>query len=188
MFPIVVGVMLLLSSTDVDAATSSPRVNKLEFGEVNTTRKQEIADTIKTRREEFKQKLEGIRDERKQKILENLDTRITNVNAKWTERWNNVLKRLSEILAKIDARSDDSAVDIAVNEAEVVIARAQNAVSEQAGKTYDIEISQEETLGENAREALSEFYTDLRGVHAVVSEAREAVGKAVRALKGVEGE
>jgi len=178
MFPIIAGVMLLVASADTPKVTRSPGTKASEVRKV-------VIDKVETKRQEFRDKLAEIRDGRKQKILENLDTRIVSVNTKWVNNWNNVLTRLSGILAKIELRSDDAGVQAQVDEAKVAIELAQNAVNEQAGKTYVFEIGEEETLGDNASETLSVFHADLRKVHALVKEARSETVDALRLLKGL---
>lgn len=170
MFSLFTSVILLTSIVSPRVSPSTVRDAAIEKREVM--------------RDEFRQKLTQIRDERKQKIVENLATRIANVNTKWVEHWNNVLARLENILAKIEERSGGE-VDTA--SAEAAIATAQEAVNTQAGKTYEIEITDEETLGENVSKTLGEFHKDLRVVHALVKTAREEVVKALRALKAEGG-
>lgn len=143
-------------------------------------RKRDAENKRNQTRDDFRRKLSQISDERKQKIVENIDTRIAQINLKWVEHWNNVLTRLAQIVAKIDERSDGS---VNTTSAKNAIATAQNAVTSQAAKTYEIKIEGEETVGENTRSTLKAFHKDLREVHAQVKTAREEVVKALRALK-----
>lgn len=151
-----------------------------EFIRSFQARKKEAESKRNQAQGEFRRKLAEISDERKQKIVENVDTRIVQVNSKWVEHWNNVLTRLSQIVAKIDERSDGSVDTVSAKNA---IATAQNAVAAQAAKTYEIKIEGDETVGENTRATLKIFHEDLRKVHAQVKTAREEVVKALRELK-----
>ena len=176
----------LIASLVLLANTVTPSSVQRYRGAIEEFRanRQQALDEIRQNREELREKLSEIRDERKQKIIENLAERIVNVNNKWVEHWNNVLERLSGILAKIEVRLPDTDTSAA----EAAIASAQEAVNTQAGKTYDIAITDEETLGENVSEVLREFHGDLREVHALVKTAREEVVKALRNLKASESE
>jgi chromosome segregation ATPase len=158
-------------------------------------RKQAVLREMEQNRDEFREKLAEIKDDRKQKVAENLADRFSSINDKWVTHWNSVLDRLSEILAKVDARADTlasegkdvSAVKTAISAAETAISGAEEAINEQAGKIYEFEIDTEENLGQNVKAAIAEFHEDLRSVQTLIKDAREAVGGAIRALKNVVG-
>ena len=145
--------------------------------------REEAVDRIQENRVELRDRISQISDERKRNIVENLAERFNNVNEKWTTHWNNVLTRLSEILVKIDARSDE----IDTTSAEAVVARAQGAVNTQAAKVYKVEFDDEAELREQIQALISEFKGDLRSTKAAVSEAREAVQQVFRQLKALGG-
>lgn len=156
-------------------------------------KKQSALRDMKQSREDFEEKLSEIKDERKQKVAENLADRFDSINDKWVTHWNNVLDRLSEILAKVNTRADTlalegkdvSAVKTAVGAAETAISAAEEAITKQAGETYEFEIDTEENLGQNVKLAIGGFHEDLRSVQTLIKDARDAVGKALRALKTV---
>lgn len=158
--------------------------------------REEALENAKERREEFKKHLEELKDERKQKIVEHLDERLASLNQKWVNHFNRILTRLTEILAKIQGRTDELAgngadvteVNTAISAANSAIDTAQAAVDGQAGKTYVIEITDEESLGENVSEVIHQFREDIAGVREVVRDAREAVRSAYKALKEASGE
>ncbi|MFZ5932548.1 MAG: hypothetical protein ACOYT7_00460 [Patescibacteria group bacterium] len=150
-------------------------------------------DAAKTAREEFKERLREIRNERKRKVVERIDENIAKHNEKWVEHWNRVLSRLREILAKIQTRADKlaavgkdvSKVNSAISAAESLIAEAQSAVDAQAGKTYVIEITDEETLGENVSRLVQDFRNDVKSVIEKVQAARKGVRDAFKELKAI---
>lgn len=158
--------------------------------------KEAAMEEAKTAREEFKERLRLIQDERKRQVVERIDTNMARFNEKWVEHWNKVLSRLREILAKIDSRVDKLAeagkdvsdVKSAIAKAETAIDAAQAAINEQAGKTYVIEIGEEETLGENVSSVVKQFRDDIKGIIEKVKIARMAVRDAFLALKEVLGE
>lgn len=154
-------------------------------------RRREATQEAKTQREEFRTRLSEIRDLRKRKILENLNEKLTQVHERWLEHWSRILDRLSRILAKIETRKDKladngcevSGVTSAISAAEAAIAGAQEVLNEQAGKTYVIEISEEQGLGEDVRALIAQFKEDMKATLAAVKGAREAVHDAFAALK-----
>lgn len=147
-------------------------------------RRQEAKDAMEARRLEFQEKVAQIRDERKQKVVGNLAERFSSINEKWTTHWNNVLTRLTEILAKIEARNDT----LDTSDATAAIAEAQDAVNTQAGMVYEFEIDDEENLGQNVKSAIEAFHADLRETQAVVKAARDAVHQVFRQLKAEDSE
>lgn len=188
MFSALVSLVLLantVSSTPPRNTTANDSVSRFRNAqEVRVENRREAVDEFRSNRAEFREKVAQVRDERKREILTNLDERIESVNTKWVEHWNEVLSRLSSIVSKIEAR--DETID--TSGADAAIARAQNAVNEQAVKVYEIEIDGEETLGQNARAALQEFHQDLREVQAFIKEARGEVVELLRILKANTGE
>jgi hypothetical protein len=144
-------------------------------------------------REVYLQKLQTIKDERKKTIAEHIDQVISDRNAKWVEHWNNVLKRLTEILNKIQTRADKAAkngkdisqVSQSVQEAANTVAAAQTAVNAQAEKTYTINVTSEESVGQEVRTMVANFRADVKSVISKIMAAREAVKKSYNALKEI---
>jgi DNA repair exonuclease SbcCD ATPase subunit len=178
-------------------------VKAMSLEEVRSQRREAIEEAREARREaweetqeareEFRNRLQEIKDARKRIIVERISNLISKINDKWISRWNGTLTRLSEILAKIESRADKLAeegkdvddVYAAISEAEEAIATAQDAVNEQAGKTYIIEITDEETLGESVSSTIGEFHSDLQAVMEEVREAASAVRRAFGLLKEI---
>lgn len=167
---------------------------KRHIQKINDKRREAIAER-KEDREEFREKLKEIRDERKKEIVEKLDSHLVRVNDRWVSHWNNVLSRLREILAKISSRADtleQNGKDVALVRtaylaAETAINAAQDAVNAQAGKTYVIEITDEENLGQSVSSAIGALRSDLKNVKDKVKGAREKVHEAYKALAKVHG-
>src|SRR3989344_3133466 len=145
--------------------------------------------------EEFQARREAAKEERKRKIVELLDLRTDKLVERWVEHWNRVLSRLTEILAKIESRADKaeeachdvSGVRTAIAEAEAAIAEAQNAVDELAGKTFVIEITDEDSLGQNVSDSVHQVREELQAVREKVRAARQAVLDALHALQAIRG-
>jgi len=173
-----------------NALEEARRANKESLQRIREERKRSL-ELAKTEREQFKERLQELRDEKKREVVERIDQNIGKHNEKWIEHWNKVLSRLTEILAKIKTRTDKAAgegkdvtaVNSATAAADAAIAAAQSAIDAQAGKTYVIEITDEEHLGENVSEVVRGFKTDVKAVVEKVQAAKKAVQNAFKALK-----
>ena len=144
-------------------------------------------------RDDFKEKLAEIRDAQKQRIVERIADQLEQINVRWTNHFDNVLSRLSEILAKIGTRADKleeagkdvASVRDAIFDAQAVIDNAQDAVNSQAVNSYIIEISDEEGLRDDVKAVRDQLHDDLTATRDVVKGARQAVHDAFQALKDV---
>ena len=179
-----------LKETGRNALEEARRVNKEALQRIEEERKRSL-EAAKTEREQFKERLQELRDEKKREVVARIDQNMEKHNEKWVEHWNKVLSRLSEILAKIKTRTDKAAAEgqdvtaasAAIAAADAAIAAAQSAIDTQAGKTYVIEITDEEHLGENVSGAVRTFKSDVKAVVEKVQAARKAVHNAFKALK-----
>ena len=150
----------------------------------------EVKEKNAIRKAEFSERVEEITDEAKKAAVERINTALETINENKTTRWATALDKLSEILERIKTKlealeaegSDISAATELVTNAESAIASATTAVEAQAGKTYTLEIEDEQTLGQVVRSAIQQFKTDLRTTLAVVTGARDAVRQAARGL------
>lgn len=156
-------------------------------------RREEAKERFQEAREEFREKLAVIRDAQKQGILEHIADRLEHVKDRWTTHFDNVLTRLSEILAKIGTRADRleeegrdvSSVRDAITDAEAAIDVAQDAVNTQGENSYIIEISDEDSLREDVQSVRNQLHDDLTSTRDAVKSARQAVHDAFQALKDV---
>ncbi len=118
------------------------------------------------------------------------------LNTKWVGHWQNVLDRLSKILDKMDARSQQLAQDGAdisdyeklSDEARKDIAEALTLLGEQAGNTYVFNITTESRLGTEVSKVTAQYKADIAATHKAVKAAREAVKAAFTSLKDVNKE
>lgn len=156
--------------------------------------REEAKKVAETRRAELKDKISKLRDEKKKQITTRLDEQMARLNARWTDHFNNVLNRLSEILAKVELRADKaqaagrdvSAVRTAIANAKTAIATARTAVEVQAKKTYIATFSSDTELNaafKVVREQLKKDLFELRD--GAMKSAHKAVKNAHQALKGV---
>lgn len=178
------------------------QVLKTEKEELNASREMELrnlkADFQKRKEDamtEFKANLQKIKDTRKQTVVTNVNDRIGNRNTLWVSHWNEVTKRLTTILDKIQTRSTEAAasgkdvtsVTTAITAARSAISAAQAAIDTQSTKTYTIAISSETTLGSDVKATISAFQTDVKNVISLLNTARRAVETAFQAIKTVIG-
>lgn len=131
-------------------------------------KREETKAMIKTRRDEFKAKLQTIRDQKKKALVERIDTKLTNVNAKHTDRFTQVLSNLQILLDKMSE-------DIDKTEAQASIDSAKAAVETQAAKIYTITISAETALRPDVGAVTSQLRQDLVATHKLVVDAKQAV-------------
>lgn len=154
------------------------------------TRVQERRQERQENREEFRAQIQTIRDERKREIVEKLNDKLSSVNERATDHWVEVLEKLEGIVARIDTKAQDlegegidiSQVEAAITVANNAIATAQSAVSSQAGKTYEITITDENNLRGQVGPTVSGLHQDLRHVHQTVVAAKQAVMQAAMEL------
>lgn len=158
------------------------------------TAREEAKNAVETRRAELKNKISKLRDEKKKQIATRLDEQMARLNARWTDHFNNVLDRLSEIIGKIELRADKaqamgkdvSAVRTAIQNAKTAIESARVAVEAQAKKTYIATFTSEDKLGVAFKTVREQLHKDLFGLRdGAMKSAREAVKEALQALKGV---
>ncbi|MDO8583151.1 MAG: hypothetical protein Q7R51_01325 [bacterium] len=138
------------------------------------TKREEVKEIVAAKREEFKVRLEAIKDEKKKAIVSRIDTKLTNINIKHTDRFTQVLNNLQIILDKIVAE------DIDKTKAQAAIGSAKLAVENQAAKTYTITISTETALKSDVGTVTSQLRLDLSSTHKLVVDAKQAV-QALRA-------
>ncbi|MBX4205740.1 hypothetical protein KW795_00930 [Candidatus Microgenomates bacterium] len=162
-----------------------------------TKQKREEAQTKReAARDEFKEKLQTIKDTKKQQIVSKIDENISTLNQKWVDKWNEVLTRLTEILAKIQTRTDKAQangkdvaqITAAIADTQTAISTAQTAVDAQASKTYTITITSETGLGTDVKTTINSFHNDIKNTRESVEAARKAVGDVLKTLKTIVGE
>jgi len=158
------------------------------------TAREEAKNAVETRRAELKNKISKLRDEKKKQIATRLDEQMARLNARWTDHFNNVLDRLSEIIGKIELRADKaqamgkdvSAVRTAIQNAKTAIESARVAVEAQAKKTYIATFTSEDKLGVAFKTVREQLHKDLFGLRdGAMKSTREAVKNALQALKSV---
>lgn len=157
------------SGTDSASSLKRQRVElRQQMKDTVKMKREETKEAIKLKRDEFKAKIQAIKDQRKRVLVERIDTKITNANAKHTDRFTQVLSNLQAILDKISGDTDKTGAQAAID-------RAKAAVETQAAKTYTITITDETNLRLNVGTTTSQFRQDLMATHKLVVDAKQAV-------------
>ena len=158
------------------------------------TVREEAKKMAETRQAELKDKISKLRDEKKKQIATRLDEQMARLNTQWTDHFNNTLNRLSEILSKVELRSDKAgangkdvvAVKTAIQNAKTAIETARTAVENQAKKTYTATFTSEDKLGAVFKAVKEQLKDDLFGLRdGAMKSAREAVQSALQELKSL---
>lgn len=160
--------------------------NRTELQDKIQERKEELRILREQKKEEFQQKLQEIKDIRKQKIAASLNRSYVNINNRWTTHFKNVLARLTKILDKVKIRAENqknSEALSSINDIYGQIDKVKTSVEEQALKTYTIEITSEDKLGEAAKAVHSQLRNDLQALREQIKDIRESIRKIVLTLK-----
>jgi len=148
--------------------------------QIRTENKEKVEEHTKLMiksRGELLTDLEVIKDTNKQQVVERIYTNQNNLNEHFVEKYNKTLKRLSEILTKVEQNGADPAL---VADAKNAIATAQTAVDAQSTKVYEFNITSENNLGQTISAVISKLRTDLTSVHKLILEAKTSVMDAYR--------
>lgn len=139
------------------------------------TKREEVKEIIAAKREEFKAKLQTIRNQKKKVLVERIDTKLTNINTKHTDRFAETLVKLQTLLDKISSSATEEKVLADIKAVQGAIDAATAAIEAQAAKTYAITISTENALRSDVGRVTSQLRLDLVAVHKMVVDAKQAV-------------
>ena len=150
--------------------------------DLKTERKNAIAQVkertkaeIEALKVQFRERLNTIKDTRKKAVVQKINDDIAVKNKKHTDKFNEVLARLQAFLNKISLEAKDSKTLSDIKSAQAKIDAAKSAVASQATKEYTIEITDETTLRNDVGTTISQFRVDLKQVHKVVVDEKQAV-------------
>lgn len=181
----------------VDSTTSGGIIRNAIKNRVDEVkiRREEIRDEMKIKRDEFKTRLLTIRDEVKRKVIERIDIKMDNTNKKVTSRFSTILDKLQSILNRLIGKAqetklegkDTADLDSAIGTAQAAIDNAKAAVSSQSANMYVIEIASESALKTDVGTTVSQLRADLKDVHKIVIEAKQAVQQVVMEMAKLKG-
>lgn len=142
---------------------------------------------------EFKMKLKDIRDTKKQKKVDRINSRLPEINKKRTDQMLEVLTKMTEILNRIDEKSnqrnrgDRGNLLALIGKAQIAIDTAKAEVTLQSQKEYIVTITTEGELKLTVGKTVSGMEQDLRATREKVISARKAVVDAFSALMQLKG-
>ena len=176
-----------------DAVTNDLMEKRNELKTNLQEKREEAKEEFAAAREEFKADLKALRDEQKQQIIRQVDDRLQELNTMKTDLLMQHLDRIAEIVTTItekaaDLPGDTETVDQAAADAHDAIEAAEQAIAEQAGKEYIIEIGDETQLRGSVQKIVQQFRSDMKSTIMAVREAHRAAIQAARALAGARGE
>lgn len=165
-------------------------LNKEDLLEKLEMKRKEASESHKLKREALRLRLQSIKDERRRLLTEKISTKAAEINTRRTNRWMEILNKLSAILQRLidkvnAAKSqgkDTAAAEAAIATAEAKIALAEDAVASQAGKVYVANVTTDATLNNNVGSLISGLQSDLQAVHRLIIEAKQAVMNVVREM------
>jgi len=165
-----------------------------EFLEKIRIERDGLKDKIMEKREDLKDRLNKIKNQRKREIVERIDKSMDELNESMVNHFTQVLDKIEDVLKrageKVDMANergvDVSSIEPLINEAIKAIGQAREAVSFQAGKTYTIEIVDEEGLKNKVGEARQSLRNDLKVVQDTIKNAHEAVRNIIIALSRIQ--
>ncbi|PIR42132.1 MAG: hypothetical protein COV30_00050 [Candidatus Yanofskybacteria bacterium CG10_big_fil_rev_8_21_14_0_10_37_15] len=165
-----------------------------EFLEKIRIERDGLKDKIMEKREDLKDRLNKIKNQRKREIVERIDKSMDELNERMVNHFTQVLDKIEDVLKrageKVDMANergvDVSSIEPLINEAIKAIGQAREAVSFQAGKTYTIEIVDEEGLKNKVGEARQSLRNDLKVVQDTIKNAHEAVRNIIIALSRIQ--
>ena len=137
--------------------------------------KQDNRAAIKAKMDEYKTRIQAIKDERKKLLVERIDSKISNLNKKYTTHLSDVLTKLQMILDKVKADVIDPKVLADITTAQSAIDAAKKLNDAQAAKQYVPDITTDATLRTTVGSIVSQFRLDLVADHKAVVDAKQAV-------------
>ena len=188
---------LLTASVNAQDATVTPSPSpfnkKLEREAMNQKfqqKREEMKDMFQQKRQEFKEKVSTFKNLRKKAGVENIQEKITKINANRTTQMEEALAKFDERLTKIkeqvpqatESGIDAAPLNSAIASAEAALTKAEEAVAAQKVKEYAITLTTEEMAKVNVGQTIRLLQTDLRTTHKTVVDARQAVINARKEL------
>lgn len=181
------------NETSVTPTTTNTRLPKKPVAalrEETKEAKSELKDKTSEARDDFKAKVSAIKDEKKKQIINNLDLRIGTINTNRTNEMTKILERLTTVLGKISTKEaalksegkNTTKLAADITSAQSAIDAAKQAVTEQAAKTYTMNITTDTALKSAASTTIQQFMTDMKAVRTKVLAAQQAVVKAYKDL------
>lgn len=146
-------------------------------------KRNEVKQKVQLRKEELKSKIEQIKDQNKKTSLEKTTEKFQEINTRMTDHYIAVLDQIEKVLLNVKTRTDKatangintSSVLSKIEIAEKAISSAREAVKEQVGKVYTVNVTDEATLQKTAKETRELLKTDLTKLREVIKSTHVSV-------------
>lgn len=132
-------------------------------------------DKIASREAAFKAKIQKFKDKKKAEAVTKINDRLNALNKRRVEEMSKHVDKMSEILLKVTAKGDKTAV----SQAQTAIDAAKAALAVQAAQDYNITLTTESKVQQDARLAKERLTNDLKATHQKVVDARKALSEAI---------
>jgi hypothetical protein len=170
------------------------RVMKLDLKNNGGSMSADFEARMEARRNAFLQKLETLSDDRKASIAAKIDTKLSTINERRTDKMSQALSKLTEILNRLIDRTNTaktagqntSAVETAINKAKASITAAEAAVAAQKAKTYTASFTNEDALGSSFGTVFTQLQTDLQTTYNAIKTAKTDVKQVASELRKLE--
>ena len=157
--------------------------------------REENRGLIEQRRLTLKEQLGVLQDQRKAPIVERIYGNLNRLNDQIVTRLLAKIDQIETVLERVKSRTDKaqeagldvSGVSEAIAVAEEAIEKARTTAETQAGKIYEIVISDEANLRTDVKPGRDQLQSDLEVLRQQVVLAREAVREAITTLAQVRG-
>lgn len=169
------------------------RDNRKSFISELNAKRDSFKIKVEAEKKKLHQDLIKIKDEGKRTTVENINTKIHDLNIKVTDQFSSTVNRIDTVFANIQARLsiatskgiDVSSVDQNNAKAIAAIADARAAISVQASKVYTISVTNDATLKASVKKVRDAFESDLKAVNKKVEAASKAVKDSSVALSKI---
>ena len=157
--------------------------------------REENRGLIEQRRVALKEQLRLLEDQRKAPIVERIYDNLNRLNDQIVTQLLAKIDQIEEVLERVKSRADkaqEAGLDVggvreAIVVAEEVIEKTRTTAETQAGKIYEITISDEANLRTDIKPVRDQLQSDLEALRQQVVLAREVVREAITALAQVRG-
>ena len=157
--------------------------------------REENRGLIEQRRLALKEQLRLLEDQRKVPIVERIYDNLNRLNDQIVIQLLAKIDQIEEVLERVKSRTDkaqEAGLDVggvreAIAVAEEAIEKARTTAETQAGKIYEIIISDEANLRTDVKPVRDQLQSDLEALRQQVVLAREAVREAITTLAQVRG-
>lgn len=156
-------------------------------------KREEAKTSFEAKREALKEKLSVIKDQNKQETVSRLNENINELNKKKTEEFSKVVAKLEGIWASIQNKASQAAangaevgfISEAQSQVDSLFSAAKDSLNQQAGKSYELNITTEDNLKTDIGQVRQTLESDLKAVREKIGAIKEMLYKEANQLNRV---